>query len=147
MVLFKKEISEFDNNDVVVDMDNPDGFPTFAIHIQEQVFGSIARPDGGYLIGFSTICTHMGCSVAPNLERMICGPCRCHGTVFDLSKGGLVVIGHATQNLPQLDLKLLYEDNSIYVYATDWLENKPAQADEPSNQKLKFPDAVFVITE
>ncbi len=146
MVLFQKEISEFDRYDEIVEMDNPGGFKPFVIRVRNQVSGSIAHPEEGYLVGFSTKCTHMGCPVEPDVKNMICGPCICHGTVFDLTKGGLVVIGHATQNLSQLDLKLLYEDNLIYVYATDWLENTPAQADEPTTDQLKFTDAVFVIT-
>ena len=146
MVLFEQEISKFDKYNEIVEMDYPNGFKLFAIRIQNQVSGSIAHPEDGYLVGFSTKCTHMGCPLEADGKLMICGPCVCHGTVFDLTKAGLVVIGHATQNLPQLDLKLLYEDNLIYVYATDWLENTPAQADEPTTDQLKFPDAVFVIT-
>ncbi len=78
------------------------------------------RPDR-HLMGFSAICTHMGCrlvragdALTPDSVTgdLVCGPCPCHGTVFNLSKGGVVVLGPASQHLPQLALSFS-EDRTV----------------------------------
>ena len=38
------------------------------------------------------------------------GPCACHFTTFDLTHRGMVVIGQATENLPQVILELEGDD-------------------------------------
>lgn len=86
-----------------------------------------ANPE--WLVAFSNICTHMGCAVLPPTKRSIledtylAGPCPCHMTMFDLSRGGMVIIGPATEALPQLSLKLI-EPAQTMVRIDDWIRDK-----------------------
>ena len=115
---------------------------SFVVRIREPVLGAIEDPtNGGYLVGYSPVCTHMGCllvrgtddhNVAYNthangVEELNCGPCPCHGTTFDLLKNGLVVLGPATQNLAQLKLEL--NDDKTQVRANGWIENNRQHKD------------------
>lgn len=72
-------------------------------------------PDGD-IVAFSALCTHMGCPLRGMYkdEHKILGPCPCHYTTFDLRNHGMVVLGQATQNLPQVTLALEGDD----IYAT-----------------------------
>lgn len=79
-----------------------------------------AGPDGN-IVAYSSICTHMGCSVERqvNPDQEMAGPCSCHYTTFDLSKGGMVVSGAATTDLPKVRLDI--EDGDIYATGIDGL--------------------------
>ncbi|MEE9277376.1 MAG: arsenate reductase (azurin) small subunit [Dehalococcoidia bacterium] len=68
-------------------------------------------PDGD-IVAFSEFCTHMGCPVGSlfKAEHGILGPCACHFTTFDLTLRGMVVIGQATENLPQVVLEIDGDD-------------------------------------
>jgi Rieske Fe-S protein len=92
---------------------------SFVVRVQTAIRASVEDPkSGGYLVGYSPICTHMGCRLvrgpddhnviynSNGQEQLTCGPCPCHGTTFDLLRQGLVVLGPATQNLAQLKLDL-----------------------------------------
>jgi len=105
--------------------------------------GAIAHPAGGFLIAFSSVCTHMGCLLVqpaddpanqPPLsgypDELVCGPCPCHGTIFDLSRGGVVVLGPATQNLPQLKLRI--EGDQLIAYK--WWQERPYQHEDPREE-------------
>ncbi len=59
------------------------------------------------IVAFSRICTHMGCDVVEyQADHHVLGPCPCHFSTFDLIHGGQVVLGQATQNLPQILLSV-----------------------------------------
>lgn len=70
------------------------------------------------IVAFGTDCTHMGCPLQGqfNPTHAVLGPCGCHFTTFDLTLRGQVVIGQATQNLPQVVLDI--EDDDIYAIGT-----------------------------
>ncbi|MDA1013173.1 MAG: Rieske 2Fe-2S domain-containing protein [Planctomycetota bacterium] len=108
-----------------------------AVRVRSNWPGSVPDPrDTGWLIGFATTCPHMGCSLVssdeclPDAEQpmtyafsnygeeLVCGPCRCHGTTFDLAKSGLVVLGPSTQNLPQLELRV--SPDRLALEAVGW---------------------------
>ena len=74
-------------------------------------------PDGD-VVAFGTDCTHMGCPLAGTfkVEHGILGPCGCHFTTFDLGRRGSVVLGQATENLPQILLDL--DGDDIYAVGT-----------------------------
>ncbi len=57
------------------------------------------------IVAFSRYCTHMGGALTYRSET---GAYHCplHYAMFDPAKGGLLVIGQATDNLPQLDLEI-----------------------------------------
>lgn len=57
----------------------------------------LTRSAGGALHGFSSICTHQGCTLAAVARGTI--DCPCHGSRFDALTGA-VVHGPATQPLP-----------------------------------------------
>lgn len=116
---------------------NPtDAASAFVVQVQSRAPGAAEHPDGGFLVAFGSACTHMGCTLfgedrdvvehdppsTGQAERLTCGPCPCHGTTFDLTRQGLVVLGPATQNLPQLDIRV--EDNAgdRVVLAERWLQ-------------------------
>lgn len=113
----------------------------FIIRIDNKTPGSIPHPAQGHLIGFSNICTHLGCTV--NLKerivtklyqkQIVTKPCVCHGTSFDLTRQGLVILGQATQNLPQLQLQLA--DGATTVEAFDWVMNLPELDISPEEEK------------
>lgn len=109
----------------------------FVVLITNAVPGSIPHPDSakGHLIGFSNICTHLGCGVQLNpnstSEQIITKPCLCHGTSFDLTRQGLVILGQATQNLPQLQLKIVEDE----VEAFDWVRNLPELDISPEEEQ------------
>jgi Rieske Fe-S protein len=44
----------------------------------------IAQPTAGTVLGFSAICTHMGCTVAPDGAEL---KCPCHGSVYEAATG------------------------------------------------------------
>lgn len=74
--------------------------------------------EAGDVVAFSNICTHMGCPLGTiySPEHKLLGPCVRHFTTFDLTKRGMVVIGQATEDLPQVQLEL--EDATGDIYAT-----------------------------
>lgn len=81
------------------------------------------------LLGFSSACPHMGCNLVTDQDlqstqtksgHFVCGPCRCHGSTFDLARNGLVVLGPATQNLPRLALEFT-DSNEDKVQGTGWI--------------------------
>ena len=44
----------------------------------------IAQPTEGTIVAFSAICTHQGCTVKPDDQRLLCP---CHGSTYDLATG------------------------------------------------------------
>lgn len=68
------------------------------------------------VVAFNVLCTHMGVSLKGhyNAEYQVLGPCPLHLTTFDLTRHGIVVAGHATQELPQVVLEAHGDD----IYAT-----------------------------
>ncbi len=104
--------------------DNGTRAGAFLLRLRTPAAGSIPDPRGvGHLVAFGTACTHMGCLLVrgegagehdvgydppsgDRPEKVVCGPCPCHGTSFDLTREGLVILGPATQNLPQLVLEI-----------------------------------------
>jgi len=44
----------------------------------------VCQPKAGQIVAFSAICTHMGCTVAPDGSEL---KCPCHGSTYDLATG------------------------------------------------------------
>jgi arsenite oxidase small subunit len=55
------------------------------------------------IVAFSVLCTHRGCAVAYDSSARTF-KCPCHFSIFDPEKGGQLVCGQATVNLPQIAL-------------------------------------------
>ena len=68
------------------------------------------------IVAFSYSCAHMGCPLNGMYqpEHKMLGPCPCHYSRFDLAKGGILILGQATQSLPQIVLETRGDD----IYAT-----------------------------
>lgn len=59
----------------------------------------LLQPEAGTVTAVSAICTHQGCTVAPDGDEL---KCPCHGSVFDLTGGN--VSGPAPSPLPPVDV-------------------------------------------
>ena len=59
------------------------------------------------IVAFNYLCSHMGCPLNGQYrhEYKMMGPCPCHFSRFDLAKNGIVILGQATQTLPQIMLE------------------------------------------
>lgn len=58
----------------------------------------VAQPTAGQVVAFSAVCTHQGCTVAPQGKEY---DCPCHGSRFDAATGD-VLNGPARDPLPRL---------------------------------------------
>ena len=123
----------------------------FVVRLRQPATGAITAPqlNGDYVIGFSAICTHMGCVLIQDSaatsslvyqppqdntpEHLVCGPCPCHGTSFDLLKTGLVILGPATQNLAQLQLRINDDQLEAFAWFTD-----AKRAIDPRSERWPF---------
>jgi len=47
----------------------------------------LAQPTKGTIVGMSAICTHLGCTVAPDGAKLVCP---CHGSVYKAADGSNV---------------------------------------------------------
>ncbi len=85
----------------------------FAVKLGKEAFGGVGP--AGDIVAFNGTCTHMGCPLrgAYKADHKIMGPCPCHFTTFDLSRRGLVVLGQATEALPQVILEV--EEGVVYA--------------------------------
>jgi arsenite oxidase small subunit len=68
------------------------------------------------VVAFSALCTHMGGNLTGRYRHDLkaLGPCPFHFSTFDLRKGGMPVHASATQNLPQVLLRLDGDDIVAY---------------------------------
>jgi arsenite oxidase small subunit len=96
-----------------------EGTRNFLTRTDGEAWGGVGSD--GDIVAYNSICTHMGCSVEGQVspDQEMAGPCSCHYTTFDLSKGGMVVSGAATTDLPQVRLDV--EDGDIYATGIDGL--------------------------
>lgn len=62
----------------------------------------ISRPTESTVAGFSAICTHQGCTVAPAGKNL---DCPCHGSVFNATTGA-VLSGPASRPLPAVKVSI-----------------------------------------
>jgi len=92
-VMFKYPWNDFNSTNMLVKLGVPAG-------------GGVG-PDRD-IVGFSTLCTHMGGPLAGQYrgQYKVLGPCPFHLTTFDLTKHGMVAAGQATESLPQIVLEV-----------------------------------------
>jgi arsenite oxidase small subunit len=72
------------------------------------------------IVAYSTMCTHMGCPVAYDPAQKIF-KCPCHFSMFDAEKGGQMICGQATENLPRVVLRYNAKDDAVTAVAIDGL--------------------------
>jgi len=95
----------------VVDFSYPtESSPASLFRLDRPATGGVG--ENQEIVAFSTFCTHMGCPLTGqyNPEHAVLGPCGCHFTTFDLTMRGQVVIGQATEDLPQIILDIDGDD-------------------------------------
>ena len=88
--------------EVAFDYPDPES-PAVLLRLDGAVEGGIG-PDQS-IVAYSTLCTHKGCPVAYNAERKML-ICPCHWSSFDPAKQGRMIIGQASQGLPQVTLRI-----------------------------------------
>ncbi len=68
------------------------------------------------VVAFNPVCTHMGGPLeqAYRAEYKALGQCPFHQSTFDLTRHGMIICGHATESLPQIQLDVEGDD----IYAT-----------------------------
>lgn len=156
-----EDFREFNAGQVIETTDPP----VLLVGLAEPNDDSIALPStvegtARHVMGMSATCTHMGCVLpgetvthsaptAAEREKVICGPCPCHGTTYDLSKGGLVVLGPATQHAPMVELVYEPSDSPTHLVGLRWRgcvapaeERWPALAEQQEVELLrKFNEA------
>ena len=89
-----------------------DASPGVLIKLGSRVEGGVG-PDGD-VVAFSTLCPHKGFPLFYNTADKTMS-CPGHYSRFDCEKGGLQILGHATQNLPQFRLAV---DQNGDIHAT-----------------------------
>jgi arsenite oxidase small subunit len=90
--------------------------PALMIHLTEPAKGGVGPNDA--IVAYSTLCTHKGCPVQFHPERKML-ICPCHWSTFDAAKSGAMIIGQASQPLPQIKLRL--EADRLHAYGVDGL--------------------------
>lgn len=91
----------------------------FMVKMGRPVEGGVG-PDGD-IVAFQRACPHMGCRIGEvNVERGTFGPCRCHGSMFDIERGGRQIHGRATQPLVKVQLEVL-ADGTVCAVGLDGL--------------------------
>ena len=66
----------------------------------------VSQPTDGEVVAFSAICTHKGCTVAPEATIL---KCPCHGSTYDLATGENTG-GPAPEPLPEIAVKIDGDD-------------------------------------
>ena len=77
--------------------------PAVLVRLAQPAMGGVGP--GQSIVAFSMLCTHKGCPVAYRPDRKLL-VCPCHWSSFDPAKAGQMVIGQASESLPQIRLRL-----------------------------------------
>lgn len=100
-----------------IDFTYPDeNSPAVLLRLAEAALGGIG-PDNS-IVAYSVLCTHKGCPVNYTAERKMF-ICPCHWSTFDPAKAGVLVIGQASEPLPQIRLRI--EDGKVRAVGVDGL--------------------------
>lgn len=105
----KKDIIKIDNlktSEPVYFFYPDNNSPAVLIKLNEKALGGIGKNSN--IVAYSMLCTHKGCTVQYKKDNSFL--CPCHLTKFDATKNGQIVIGQATENLPQIELEITKEN-------------------------------------
>ena len=100
-----------------LDFQYPDeNSPAIMVYLNEPAIDGVGPTKG--IVAYSSLCTHKGCPVNfhPDRKMLICP---CHWSTFDMAKAGGVVIGQASQPLPQIKLRIV--NDRIQAYGVNGL--------------------------
>ncbi len=90
--------------------------PAVLVRLRLAAAGGVGP--GNAIVAFSQLCTHKGCPVHYRPERKLL-ICPCHWSTFDPAKAGQMVIGQASQPLPQIQLRIT--DNLVFAVGVEGL--------------------------
>jgi arsenite oxidase small subunit len=90
--------------------------PAILVKLGERADGGVG-PEGD-IVAYSSLCTHMGCSVSYSKKRFVCA---CHYSMFDPAKNGQTFQGHASEWLPQIILRFEPRTGNIYAEGVEGL--------------------------
>jgi arsenite oxidase small subunit len=79
------------------------GSPAVLLRLGEPAANGVGP--GRDIVAYSTLCTHKGCPVSFKPERKMF-ICPCHWSTFDPAKAGVLIIGQASEQLPQIELRV-----------------------------------------
>lgn len=103
--------------DATVSFNYPDdSSPATLIRLREAAASGVGP--GNTIVAFSQLCTHKGCPVNYRPERKLM-ICPCHWSTFDPAKSGQMVIGQASQALPQIQLQV--EAGAVFAVGVNGL--------------------------
>ena len=103
--------------DVPIQFSYPDETsPAVLVKLREPAVRGVGP--GNSIVAFSLLCTHKGCPVSYRPERKLL-ICPCHWSSFDPAKAGQMVIGQASQALPQITLQL--KEGAIFAVGVEGL--------------------------
>jgi arsenite oxidase small subunit len=91
--------------------------PCAAVKLDKAVDGGVG-PNGD-IVAYSTMCTHMGCPVQYDGKGTF--KCGCHFSQFDAEKGGQMICGQATENLPRIRLQYNSANDTVSAIGVDGL--------------------------
>jgi arsenite oxidase small subunit len=77
--------------------------PSVLIRLEESGLNGVGP--NNEIVAYSQMCTHKGCAVRYRSKRKML-ICPCHWSTFDPSRAGTMVIGQASQSLPQIVLRV-----------------------------------------
>jgi arsenite oxidase small subunit len=92
--------------------------PCVAIKMGSAVPGGVG-PESD-IVAFSTQCTHRGCIVQYEAETRNF-KCPCHFSMYDCEKGGQMIIGQSTSDIPSILLNYDAADDSVTAVGVDGL--------------------------
>ena len=72
----------------------------------------------GKIKAYSLLCTHKGCPIIYNASKKAFR-CPCHFSEFDAELDGQMIIGQATENIPEILVKV--DDDKIIAYGVNGL--------------------------
>jgi arsenite oxidase small subunit len=90
--------------------------PCVLVKVGNEAIGGIGP--GKNIVSFSALCTHMGCPVTYSKGRLLC---KCHYSMFDVSRNGQSYQGLASQWIPQILLRLDSATGNIYAEGVEGL--------------------------
>jgi arsenite oxidase small subunit len=90
--------------------------PCVLIQVDNEAIGGVGPSKN--IVSFSTICTHMGCPLTYSNGRLVC---KCHYSMFDVSRNGQTYQGLASQWVAQIVLRLDAATGNIYAEGVEGL--------------------------
>ncbi|RUR33919.1 arsenate reductase (azurin) small subunit [Vreelandella andesensis] len=112
------QLSELSVNQPVYFNYPDDRSPCVLIRKGREIKGGVG-PDRD-VVAYSTQCTHMGCPVNYDQEAETF-KCPCHYSIFDPDNSGQMVIGHATESLPQIVLEYDEAEDALLAVSVNGL--------------------------